>query len=241
VTLRAISLGLLAFVGASVAISAAPKPSPTLVDWTSRLKVADGQIRAGEFDAARLRVDAVLSEMREVVASGEGAGALFGLPLVLRAVARAGAGDLDGAAWDWAIAEALAADVRAVDLAAYGVAGERLIARRRAETAAQRAPSPPPPPAVPPRKLSGPPIAYPRAASLACAEGNLVVDVVVDPDGVPRRPRVATTPGNAALLLAGLEAVRDGRYRPGEIDGRPAAMDWTVKVAFGAQAACGPR
>ena len=85
---------------------------------------------------------------------------------------------------------------------------------------------------APPGTIVSPAVTYPAAARFSCRPGDLVVRVRIDPDGVLRRPRVERDPGNAALLVAGLEALRYTRYRPGSRGGVPVAVSLVTTIRF---------
>jgi TonB family protein len=72
---------------------------------------------------------------------------------------------------------------------------------------------------------------YSRSAVTAKVEGKVILYVVVDADGAPRRIRILKSlePG---LDKNAVEAVRKWRFRPGAKDGRPVAVAATVEVNF---------
>jgi TonB family protein len=86
---------------------------------------------------------------------------------------------------------------------------------------------------VKPKLLTSRPAQYTFAAMRARLQGVVEVDVVVQPDGTVGRARVARGL-NPSLGLddQALVAVRDWRFSPGEIDGKPVAVVTTVLVEF---------
>jgi TonB family protein len=86
---------------------------------------------------------------------------------------------------------------------------------------------------VKPKLLTSRPARYTFAAMRARLQGVVEVDVVVQPDGTVGRARVAKGL-NPSLGLddQALVAVRDWRFSPGEIDGKPVAVVTTVLVEF---------
>lgn len=220
-----------------LASNAGADESATVVaEWTARLQTAATDLRQSRFATARDTTDAVLREMLDQIASGDGAGALLALPIVLRAVAESGLDRTDDALWDWQTAVALNPEVARLSLGDYGDAGRGLAERVRAEARSGRGSEPArtrgDQPIDPPVKIVSPAVTYPAAARFSCRHGDLVVRVRIDPDGVLRRPRVERDPGNAALLVAGLEALRYTRYRPGSRGGVPVAVSLVTTVRF---------
>lgn len=207
-----------------------------VAQWTARLQGAAEDLRQSKFTAARDTTDAVLREMLDQIESGDGAGALLALPIVLRAIAESGLDRTDDALWDWQTAVALNPDVQRLSLGDYGNAGLSLAERARAEARSARGIEPQrtraAEPIDPPVRIVAPAVTYPAAARSSCRYGDLVVRVRIDPDGVLRRPRVERDPGNAALLVAGLEALRYTRYRPGSRGGVPVAVSLLTTIRF---------
>ena len=214
----------------------ADETATVVAEWTARLQTAATDLRQSRFTSARDTTDAVLREMLDQIESGDGAGALFALPIVLRAIAESGLDRSDDALWDWQTAVALNPEVERLSLGDYGDAGRGLAERVRAEARSERGSEPARTrggePIDPPVKIVSPGINYPAAARFSCRHGDLVVRVRIDPDGVLRRPRVERDPGNAALLVAGLEALRYTRYRPGSRGGVPVAVSLVTTIRF---------
>jgi TonB family protein len=63
-------------------------------------------------------------------------------------------------------------------------------------------------------------------------QGPLVVSVVVDEQGLPRNIRVARSIGND-WDEAGVAAVRNWRFTPATLDGRPVAAEASIVLSFG--------
>ncbi len=110
-----------------LASNAGADESATVVaEWTARLQTAATDLRQSRFATARDTTDAVLREMLDQIASGDGAGALLALPIVLRAVAESGLDRTDDALWDWQTAVALNPEVARLSLGDYGDAGLKI-------------------------------------------------------------------------------------------------------------------
>ena len=78
--------------------------------------------------------------------------------------------------------------------------------------------------------LSSPTPAYPAPASAAQVQGEVVIEAVVGREGDVVEARVVSGP--PLLRDAALRAVQQWRYRPFEVDGKPAEVATTARVAF---------
>jgi len=87
---------------------------------------------------------------------------------------------------------------------------------------------------VKPAKLikSVPPV-YPDMARTQHLSGNVQVDALIDAEG--NVSSVKALSGPALLHQAALNAVKQWKYQPAELDGKPTAMHLTVTVQFRAQ------
>jgi protein TonB len=71
---------------------------------------------------------------------------------------------------------------------------------------------------------------YPPIARAAHVEGTVVLQAAISTAGTIERLRVASGP--AMLRQAALDAVREWRYRPYELNGEPVEVETTVDVIF---------
>jgi len=65
----------------------------------------------------------------------------------------------------------------------------------------------------------------------ALVEALVVVELVIDVDGVVRQPRIVSSPA-PAVSYAALEAVRHWRFKPGKMDGKPVPVRFNLTVNF---------
>jgi TonB family protein len=76
------------------------------------------------------------------------------------------------------------------------------------------------------------PAEYPPEAEAAGVEGTVVLSIVIDEEGAVRQA-VVTDPGpHPAFAAAALHAVQQFRFRPAEIDGKPAAVEIEYRYQF---------
>jgi protein TonB len=106
------------------------------------------------------------------------------------------------------------------------------------------APPPPPPPPPPkptaPIKVGGnvqealviarPNPVYPPLARQARIQGNVVLHAIIDKDGKVSELQVIS--GHPLLVQSALEAVKNWRYRPTQLNGDPVEVDTTITVSF---------
>ena len=82
----------------------------------------------------------------------------------------------------------------------------------------------------PPVKLVDVPPVRPELAVRANVRGIVIVEVTIDVDGTVKDARVLRS--IPMLDAAALEAVRQWRYEPTTLDGKPVPVIMTVSVAF---------
>jgi protein TonB len=102
-------------------------------------------------------------------------------------------------------------------------------------------PPPPPKPVTPSRiKLGGqvqaakviaqPQPVYPALARQARIQGNVVLHAIIGKDG--RVGELEVVSGHPLLVQAALDAVKNWRYQPTQLNGDPVEVDTTITVSF---------
>ena len=71
---------------------------------------------------------------------------------------------------------------------------------------------------------------YPNFARWACMEGEVLLDLKIDRDGVPRR--ILALRGLPELAESAIAAAEQWRFRPAALDGEPVAFDYRLAVNF---------
>jgi TonB family protein len=84
---------------------------------------------------------------------------------------------------------------------------------------------------IPPRRVSGETARYPDAAARLRLEGSVLVDVVVEPTGSVGAVRVLESAGSI-LDQAVSDAVREWRFEPARVEGRPVRIRWQFRHTF---------
>jgi outer membrane biosynthesis protein TonB len=225
---------LILLAGGAVAAPAAsqtPSAAQVVAGWEARLAEADRDLLVGKHKRARRTAEALLAELTETLAAGPVANDLIGRAESARALATAGAGDAERAAWDWAVARALRPATAELELEPYGEAGARLAAALPAAAAAAAAESGV---VEPPRKRKGNAVRYPRARLLACEERPAEVAVTVGIDGKPSRPAIAAGQ-DAVLAWVALEALRGWRFEPARGAAGPVAARFVYRTDLDAR------
>jgi TonB family protein len=206
----------------------------TVADWIDRLGGANRALKAGKWKSGAVVAGSVLREMGDSITGGEGASNLLATALLYRALGKAGMGELDEAAWDFAVAQVFYPDYARVELAPYGAAGQTLM-RARLESARPAVERPAPAEGgaevTPPRVVKRAPPDYPRGKLTVCIQGTVVVRVVIDEHGVPLSPSVVSSI-DPVFTLAALEAMRKWRFEPATIAGRPVIVYYNLTVNF---------
>jgi TonB family protein len=219
-------------------------------DWKRRLHGVDDDLRASRWDSAKKGCDVLLAEMLDHITGGPGAAPLLATAVLFRAVAEAGLGRYDEAAWDRQVATDLDRRMAEIDLSIYAPA--RVLAPTLPEAASGSATAPPrtdleqqealqlPKPGelpeegkhvAPPRKLSGKAPEYPAGLGNTCQPGEVIVEAILDETGKLLSPHFLQS-SNVVLGLAAMEAIRTWRWQPAILEGRPVKVYYTLTVNF---------
>lgn len=184
---------------------------------------------------------------------------LIGRVLVLRAIALEAEGRHREALWDAFAADALSVTARSM-LAGYGVHGTALldvlteepdepelevvaesgfgrIALPSAEEEDDAASDTPDPMVVggdvlAPVKLSGQDPQYPPSLRGSGVREFIILQIIVDKEGRPGQPDVLKGGARPVLLLNTLEAMKDWRFKPARLHGKPVEVYYTLTVNF---------
>lgn len=199
--------------------------------WSKELDTTSTLLKEGKHGAALPRLKKLTGEMVEVFGPGDQAAQAFGIVVVQRALAEAGLGHRDDALWYWHVALGIDPRFAKSDLSVFGEAGRFL----------KESPVPAPHP-----ELVGPqspfveapkirkrvPPEYPEGAKAFGVEGNLVVEIVLGADGIPREPRVLQPLPAATLTYVTLEAMKRWQFEPARYQGEPVAVWYNLTVQY---------
>ena len=71
---------------------------------------------------------------------------------------------------------------------------------------------------------------YPALARQARIQGNVVLHAIIDKDG--RVGQLEVVSGHPLLVQSALDAVKQWRYQPTQLNGDPVEVDTTITVTF---------
>src|SRR6266699_3306694 len=80
------------------------------------------------------------------------------------------------------------------------------------------------------RLLAQPQPVYPPLARQARIQGNVVLHAIIDKDG--RVGELQVISGHPLLVQSALDAVKNWRYQPTQLNGEPVEVDTTITVSF---------
>lgn len=230
----AVSLAVFLVSSASPAAVAQAANDPTEA-WRRELLRIGRQISAEEFEAAESAAIELAGEMADQIVGGAGAAMPLAMVTTYRALAVAGQGRRAEAIWHWQVAQQLFPQVSEIDLAAFGPVGGFLAVHppradphrrpldRTGEVEAGF---------VPPRRLESPLPDFPDGRAFRGLTVDVVVQVVVGVDGLPRQPLILRTNGEPTLVWATLEALREWRFEPARRGGEPEPALYRLTASF---------
>jgi TonB family protein len=213
------------------------------VTWSIGLKDVDQKLRAQQWEAAEKQVGRVAVQVIKEAGAGPRASYSLALISAFRAIAAAGLGREDEADWHWATALNLSPDIANTYLAPYGAAAAGLKTRqvRFTDPGSQ---DPVDPKVVeemkrrqdevqPPKVLRQIRPRFPEGLRRLGMAGKVVVEIIIGEDGVPRHPRVLSGWGGPAMTYVALDSLREWRFEPARLDGKPIKVYYVLTVNFG--------
>lgn len=225
---RALSVLLAAIL---IALPAAAGYEQDMIQsWKKRMAESEAALQAADYARALRIADRTVSEMVERLGPGQGSTSLFTTALLHKALAHAGAGEVDEAIWYWHVALGLDPGVAGTDLAPFGEPARVLLENREPrgpDSAFSRETS-----ITPPRLVKRKKPKYPHGAHYFGIKGDLVVEVIVGSDGSVRAPRIVSPLPAPTLSFAALEAVKRWSFEPARMGGRPVDIVFNLTVNY---------
>lgn len=233
-----------AAVGGVLAALAAPAAAQDVAAerWRAIGRQIERDLADGRAIRAARSARRMVGELVDQLAAGPDDGATLGGMLLLQAVAESALGNRADALWSWSLAQGVDPSLLTADLSRFGAVADLLADNRLREPAQdgqlaaeeladrpgvfERASA-----AEPPRVVRLPDPEYPRAARAAGLAGAVILQVLLDRQGQPRSPVIVESPA-PPLAWAAAEAVRQGRYEPARLDGRPIAVYYDIRIDF---------
>ncbi len=215
----------------------------TAESWKSQLDTASAELRSGQFEQALSRIEKVIREMVDSLGPKDHEAELFGYAVALKAVALEGLGDRAAATWYWRVAQGIDPNVVAIDLSAYGAPGEFLkgsvlgspkVSSQAGAGQPEEAPAlyPGTDGVTAPVAINKPEPVYPKGARAFKFQGTLVVQAVIDRQGVVAAPRVLKPFSAPTLTYAALEAIKKKRFKPAEKAGEAIPVYYHLTMTF---------
>jgi len=199
-------------------------------NWKGELIASTDLLKAGEYEKALSIDDRIVAQMVEFIGAGTAEMATFSLVLTHKAVALQGLGRTDDALWYWHEALSLHPSFATADFTPFGAPGEFLKTHPieplhvSLDAAAGKVKAPTLVKRVEPR--------YPASARALHESGAIVVESLIDTNGVIRDARVLRATDAPVLAHCALEALRQWRFHPGTQDGKPVDVIFNMTINF---------
>jgi len=212
-------------------------------NWKGMLSSTDEALRNGEYYHARRTTIKLINSMMDNLNSGDGAMYTMGLTVAYRAVAEAGLKDYESADWYWHVAQSMYPNIASqLNLAQYGEAGTYLVNLKNAPEHTTPADNPPQTASLEPvsaDQLRQDPVClnrrdpkYPVGAVVNKVGEPITIRVLIDTNGNVHHPQLVAGATAPTLIYAATEAVKDWRFQPAMIDGKPTEMPFDLTVNF---------
>ena len=206
-------------LGAVTGPLAAQVPSDTVARWQRTLAETQELVQQHGWARAYQTADPFVKELLRDLKGGAAGAELLAAAYTQRALAEAGLGYENRAAWTFAIAQNLNPSFRDAPLERFGAAGE-MLDRHRLTFIHQGAIDLDTPRLLAPLIVESPTMVF-MAAEEVLEEFDLTmtVDLVVDTEGHPRQPLVWGSLDNPSPVALSLEVLYGWRFEPASLDG----------------------
>lgn len=204
--------------------------------WQHRLRRLESKLDAADWKSA---LDESIELRRKVIARVSEAQRLLPVAaqtLALQAIAEINLGREADARWHWLAAQSYLDHLADLDLSAYGQASS-LLAGLSAEEIEADWITPAPPEDAKDRykevKIRQPvePV-FPKALRKSAIEGKVAVEIVVDAQGRPRRPRVLDAGLVPTMAFPVLDALQRWQFKAASRDGEPIAVLYQIRIDY---------
>lgn len=230
-------LGLL--LGFSIALSFLPRveaqlTGTTRVDLGPRLERIEQLLLDGEYKRARKETLRFADYMVGYAGPGRPGEIALARNTLLRALAEAALGNEEDADWYLHVARGIHPQLQHFDVSRFGEPGRLLeeIEIRRNYTSRPQDPGASGNRLTAPRKIKAPQPEWPSGARSFGVTGALVVQMIIDETGRTMKPTVVTPLPAATLTWVALEAVKEWRFEPARLDGKPVAVFYNLTINY---------
>jgi len=214
----------------------------TVDAWRKGLREIDQKLRDRRWEAAEKQSRRLADQIIEGSGVGESAAYTLAVASAFQAIAEAGQGRETEADWHWSTALNLFPDIAKTDLSPYGPPAAGLKERQpelsdphqQAAEGAQLVDHPTPPPGAvqSPKIIRQVPPSFPEGLRLMRVTGIVVVESIIGEDGAPYHPRVLKAEGGPAMQYEALEALRQWRFEPAKLEGKPVKVYYVLTITF---------
>ena len=205
-----------------VSVSAQNGGSKTLEEWSSRLDECRALVASGEWKKARRLAETLLGQMTRKSRPEDEMVDLLAGTVAMRGIAEAGLGNERDARWDWSVAGSLSPGSIVGDLGATGDVGAIL-------AAPETAPAPRVDTRPEVRRGEYPP--YPRTRKASCLESAVVVEAVVNREGLLEAPRLENG-ADVVLSFAAMDALRHWEFVPAQLNGEAVPAVYSIWIMY---------
>ena len=235
---------LFSLLSLSTALSLAAIPLPARARslgarWHEMDQRAEQSLLAGHAAQARRTLDRVIDQMMHEMGPGEASKQAMGIVLMHRALAQAELGYRADALWDWAVALNFNAALASEDLSRFGAAGKLLVGHPLRKPGALGDSGSKPSASLsdgddiePPKVRHAPRPQFPAGAVQWGHQGPIVIQAIISAKGEVTQPLVFQDLGSATLAYSALEAVRQWKFEPAHLDGKPVSVLYNLKIYY---------
>ena len=210
-----------------------------LRDWSLQIGEIDRLLLDSRWKKALRSSEGLTGEMVNRIVRGSAAREYLGNVVMRQAIAYSGIGEVDNATWTTQVALQILPSLVDFPLERYGQVGMRLhsVEVRKLGDSLQpqdvTADSKPSADAkiTPPRRITGRKPDYPWAKRTSIGF-DVVVEVILGVDGVPRHPVIKKSDGEFTAVYAVLNEMREWRFRPGKLNDEIVEVLYTLKAKF---------
>ena len=212
-------------------------------NWKGLLHSTDEALRDGEYYHARRTSIKLINSMCDNLNTGDAAMYTFGLTVAYRAVAEAGLKNYDDADWYWHVAQNLWPGFTSqFDLTPYGDAGVWLANLKNdpqhtgevnpPQIASLETTTSEPTVRQDPVCLNRRDPKYPVGAGINKVGEPITIRVLIDENGSVHHPKLVSGATAPTLVFAATEAVKDWKFQPATVDGKPVSTPFDLTVNF---------
>lgn len=201
-------------------------------EYAAHFERIEATIAKGDFKSAKNKAAKFEREMTDWIIAGPRVPEYLGEIAKLYAIALAGLGEMDHAAWKWQMAEAIYPENTAVDLDAFGGVGTALREYIRTNSVIVEPMDFDGDSVTAPVPTKRPDVRYPKAQGKLHLKGSVVVQVVVGVDGRPHNPKIMELSGRPVMAYAALIGLRRWQFDPATVDGEPVNSFFLLTLNF---------